>query len=186
MPADFPSSPTTGQKYTPSGGITYTWTGTLWSPSSNSLLKPMAPVRCLASRALGQEHLAAGNYGIIGAYNVNIGGWTAGAVVGLGGNAIKVPKTGTYLVKNRVYFNPDAALGGGRLGLLINGTENGIGFVQVPPYAAGSITLDAVMTRDFTAGDEIGYIVSMATVYAYTNPGHTEVELTLMPPGWEA
>jgi hypothetical protein len=183
MPADFPSSPTTGQKYTPSGGPTYTWNGTIWTPS-NAGLKPAAPVHCIATRQLGQESFTLGSkYGILGAYNVNIGGWTAGAVVGLGGNAVKVPKTGTYLVKNRTYANP---AGGGRLGLVLNGAELGLGFCQLPAAAAGSCTIDAMLTRDFVAGDEIGYICTMFPVDVYTNPGHTEIEMTLLPPGWEA
>jgi hypothetical protein len=185
MAFDFPASPTSGQKYQPAGGPTYTWNGSVWIPGNSPTLKAVAPVRCLASRQLGQERLAIGSYGIVGGFNINIGGWTAGAVVGLGGNAIVVPKTGTYLMRNRVYFNPTDG-GGGRIGWLYNGAELGIGFVQIPPIAAGSITQDALHVKDLVAGDQLGYIVSMALAQVYTNPGHTEVELTLLPPGWEA
>jgi hypothetical protein len=34
MAYDFPASPTSGQTYTPSGGPTYTWDGTVWKTAS--------------------------------------------------------------------------------------------------------------------------------------------------------
>lgn len=181
MAFDFPASPTTGQKYTPSGGPTFTWNGTIWQVSRLGGSAPSS-VRCVVARNVGQESLPVGAIGIIGTFTTNLGGWTGGATIGGSGLALIVPKAGTYMLRNRTYYNPSAGSPSGRLGITINGAGSG-NFVQLPNQSAGSMTQECTTYHEFAAGDAIAYEVSVATAIVFTGTGHTGLEIVRLPDG---
>lgn len=186
MALDFPASPKKGDRYTPTGGPAYVFDGVVWIPApAGSSLKPAVMPHCIACRNVGQEILAMGaQYGIIGSFTFNIGGFNGGSLIGGSGLGVVIPKAGTYLMKNRTYYNPGTGSAPGRLQLTVNGVSNN-NFIQLPLGAAGALTQEAWTINDLNAGDQIGYYVGVATIIIYTATGHSEVELYRLPDGWE-
>lgn len=185
MALDFPANPAKGTRYAPTGGPAYMFDGLVWVPASvGASLKAAVAPHCIVNRGVGQESLAEGVYGIIGQFTQNIGGFNGGALVGVSGLSVVIPKSGSYLVKNCTYYNPSAGSPSGRVGVTLNGTSM-TNFVQMPASNTGSITQEAWTIRDMIAGDQIAYKIEMGGVVIYTNPGHSEVEMYRLPDGWE-
>lgn len=186
MSLDFPANPTKGTRYAPTGGPAYVFDGVVWvpAPAGASFKAAVAP-HCIVNRGVGQENLAAGVYGIIGQFTLNIGGFNGGDLVGSSGLSVVIPKSGSYLVKNRTYYNPSAGSPSGRVLITRNSIDLN-NFVQMPAAGTGSLTQEAWTITDMNAGDQVAYSISMGGVVIYTNPGHSEVEMYRLPDGWEA
>lgn len=197
MGINFPASPTIGDIYpTPAqpGVPQWQWNGTTWKAiivdTSGYLLKSQnladVPDKAVArtnlgitpsvvmraTRNVGQETFAIGNFPILGVFTLNRGGWTAGA-----GNGIAVPVSGLYRLTNRLYVNGPAT--SARVGITLNGAA-AYAFVQLSGTAGFSGTQESTDLVYLPAGSLLGMTVNTATAVLYTMAQHTELFAELL------
>ncbi|UVK45385.1 hypothetical protein BPNPMPFG_000915 [Mesorhizobium sp. AR07] len=111
-------------------------------------------------------------YALLGSFNLNQGGFTAGAATAPAGsgNRLKVPVTGYYFIAMGIYTTVG---GGGRLNVIVNGNPINV-------MAFGTSAVAGQKTYGFgvvllNAGDELSYYCNIAGAQVFTASNHTDV-----------
>lgn len=177
MALDFPAAPVKGTLFSPAGGPSYVFDGRAWLPAVPALRRAEMPMAVVA-RNIGNEKLPVGACPLLGAYDINIGGWNYGP-----NGSLMVPKTGQYMLRNRVYHNPQPTDPSGRVGFTLNGEMMG-NFVHLPSATIASCTLENTTVETLNKGDIITYHITIATACVYTMFRHTEVLIFRLPDEW--
>lgn len=184
---DFPSSPTRGQIYSPTGGPAFAFDGVSWllaSPTPAPVGAALPRMRCTVGGGATIAFQNGTSYGVHGGtadlWGVNVGGWTLGAALG-GFNQVVVPQSGVYWLRNRVYVQPGRGPGG-RVSL--NSTVSGLGiFLQgSAQLTVNDYTLEATTVSSLSQGEMLFYSVSTANLGAFGALGHTEIEAVMLAP----
>ncbi|WP_062120560.1 hypothetical protein [Aureimonas sp. AU40] len=151
-------------------------TGIITINNQAVMFKPNQP-RCIGHRAQGRFEDFSGNtsYGILGGFELNVGGFYSGGAIGPSGQALHVPTTGLYLIIHKVYFGDNQQAR--RLNVLVNNSVS-VGFCHNVGASGGTST--SVSMRALNAGDYLCYRPDQNPVNVYTGANHTEVQLYLL------
>jgi hypothetical protein len=139
---NFPSSPTLGQQYAGTNGVTYTWDGETWTVAGPT------GTRAIVERNVAQSITSGVQTAIIfDTEVVDVGGlWAPGSP-----DRFTIPAAGVYLIGGHMVFAGHAT-GNARLaGIALNTVPNLYSYVQIP-----------ASTASFTPAFSVSVMLSLA------------------------